>query len=133
MERVRFARARVKGAPLDFSLSGVKPAVAQLRASAAGAAIRAEDIAASFQEAVIDMLVGPTIAAARETDADTIVLTGGVAANSRLRARLTAAAAAEGRQPIAPSLKYCTDNAAMIALAGGHRPAAARARPALAA
>jgi N6-L-threonylcarbamoyladenine synthase len=121
IERVRFPRARVKGAPLDFSFSGVKTAVAQFRASAAGGAIKAEDIAASFQEAVVDMLVGPTIAAARETDADTIVLTGGVAANSRLRARLTAAAAAEGRQLIAPSLKYCTDNAAMIALAGGYR------------
>ena len=121
IERVRFPRARVKGAPLDFSFSGVKTAVAQFRASEAGAAIRAEDIAASFQEAVVDMLVGPTIAAARETDADTIVLTGGVAANSRLRARLRAAAVAEGRQLIAPSLKYCTDNAAMIAIAGGYR------------
>jgi N6-L-threonylcarbamoyladenine synthase len=121
IERVRFPRARVKGAPLDFSFSGVKTAVALFHASEAGRAIATEDVAASFQEAVVDMLVQPTIAAARETDADTIVLTGGVAANSRLRARLTAAAAAEGRKLIAPSLKYCTDNAAMIALAGSYR------------
>jgi N6-L-threonylcarbamoyladenine synthase len=67
------------------------------------------------------MLVKPTIAAARELGADTIALTGGVAANSRLRDRLSEAAAADGRQLVAPALKYCTDNAAMIALAGSYR------------
>ena len=67
------------------------------------------------------MLVKPTIAAARELGADTIALTGGVAANSRLRDRLAEAAAADGRRLVAPALKYCTDNAAMIALAGSYR------------
>jgi len=100
---VRIPRAHVKGAPLDFSFSGVK------------------DLAASFQEAVVEMLVKPTIAAARELGTDTIALTGGVAANSRLRDALTEAAAADGRRLVAPALKYCTDNAAMIALAGGYR------------
>ncbi len=90
-------------------------------ASEAGAATSREDLAASFQEAVVEMLIQPTIAAARELDVDTIVLTGGVAANSRLRARLADAAAADGRRLVAPSLKYCTDNAAMIALAGSYR------------
>ncbi len=101
---MKFPRARVKSAPLDFSFSGIKTAVALYLADSAGAATAAADLAASFQEAVVEMLVRPTIAAARELDAGTIVLTGGVAANSRLRARLTAAAAADGRRVVAPSL-----------------------------
>jgi N6-L-threonylcarbamoyladenine synthase len=118
---VRFPRARVKSAALDFSFSGVKTAVAVFLASAQGGAVAPADLAASFQEAVVDMLVRPTLAAAQQIDAATIVLTGGVAANSRLRARLAAAAAEQGRRVVAPSLKYCTDNAAMIALAGSYR------------
>jgi tRNA N6-adenosine threonylcarbamoyltransferase len=120
-KRVKLPRARVKGAPLDFSFSGVKTAVAQFFMSESGAATTREDLAASFQEAVVDMLVRPTIVAAREHDLGVIVLTGGVAANSRLRARLAEAAQAEGRRLIAPSFKYCTDNAAMIAIAGSYR------------
>src|SRR6266851_419009 len=119
--RVKIPRARVKGAPFDFSFSGVKTAVAMFLASEAGVAASREDLAASFQEAVVEMLIRPTIAAARELNVDTIVLTGGVAANSRLRARLADAASADGRRLVAPSLKYCTDNAAMIALAGSYR------------
>jgi N6-L-threonylcarbamoyladenine synthase len=120
-QAVKLPRARVKGAPLDFSFSGVKTAVALLLRSEAGALLTPADLAASFQEAVVEMLVRPTMAAAREIDAGTIALTGGVAANSRLRARLAEAAAAEGRRLVAPSLKYCTDNAAMIASAGSYR------------
>ena len=120
-DRVKITRARVKGAPLDFSFSGVKTAVAIYLATAEGAATASADLAASFQEAVVEMLIRPTMAAARELDASTIALTGGVAANSRLRERLAAAAEAEGRRLVAPSLKYCTDNAAMIALAGSYR------------
>jgi N6-L-threonylcarbamoyladenine synthase len=119
--RVKIPRARVKGAPLDFSFSGVKTAVALFLVSEAGVGTSREDLAASFQEAVVEMLIQPTITAARELDVDTIVLTGGVASNSRLRARLADAASAEGRRLVAPSLKYCTDNAAMIALAGSYR------------
>ncbi len=118
---VRIPRAHVKGAPLDFSFSGVKTAVATILSTENGRAARPEDLAASFQEAVVEMLVKPTIAAARELGADTIALTGGVAANSRLRDALTEAAAADGRRLVAPALKYCTDNAAMIALAGSYR------------
>jgi len=120
-KRVRLPRARVKGAPLDFSFSGLKTAVALFLRSEAAVVTSREDLAASFQEAVVDMLVRPTIAAARELDAGTIVLTGGVAANSRLRERLTEVATAEGRRLMAPSFKYCTDNAAMIAIAGSYR------------
>ncbi len=120
-KRVRIPRARVRGAPLDFSFSGVKTAMAALLRSSNGSSAPAEDLAASFQEAVVEMLIRPTLAAAREVGVDEIVLTGGVAANSRLRERLAEAAAAEGRKLIAPSLKYCTDNAAMIAMAGSWR------------
>jgi N6-L-threonylcarbamoyladenine synthase len=120
-KRLRLPRARVKRAPLDFSFSGLKTAVALLLRSESGVAANENDLAASFQEAVIDMLLRPTIAAARELNAETIVLTGGVAANSRLRERLGEAAAAEGRRLVAPSFKYCTDNAAMIAMAGSYR------------
>jgi N6-L-threonylcarbamoyladenine synthase len=120
-KRVKLPRARVKGAPLDFSFSGLKTAVALFLKSEAAAAASPEDLAASFQEAAVDMLVRPTIAATREFDASTIVVTGGVAANSRLRERLGSAAEADGRRLVAPSFKYCTDNAAMIALAGSYR------------
>ncbi len=121
-KNVRLPRARIKRAPLDFSFSGIKTAVALHVRNQNGARRTApEDLAASFQEAVVDMLVRPTIEAARELDIDTIALTGGVAANSRLRARLAEAAQAEGRKLVAPSLKYCTDNAAMIAMAGSYR------------
>jgi N6-L-threonylcarbamoyladenine synthase len=120
-KRVRLPRARVKRAPLDFSFSGLKTAVALFLRSEAAAVTSSSDLAASFQEAVVDMLVRPTIAAARELDASTIVLTGGVAANSRLRKCLGEAAAVDGRRFIAPSFKYCTDNAAMIAIAGSYR------------
>ena len=120
-KRVKIPRARVRGAPLDFSFSGVKTAVATFLAGPPGRDTAPRDLAASFQEAVVDMLVVPTITAARDLGAGTIALTGGVAANSRLRARLLEAGAAEGFRVVAPSLKYCTDNAAMIALAGSWR------------
>jgi N6-L-threonylcarbamoyladenine synthase len=121
VRRVKLPRARVKGAPLDFSFSGIKTAVALFLRSEPAAGVPAEDLAASFQETVVEMLIRPTLAAAREFDVPAIALTGGVAANSRLRARLAEAAAEEGRQVVAPSLKYCTDNAAMIAMAGSWR------------
>jgi N6-L-threonylcarbamoyladenine synthase len=120
-KRVKFPRARIKRAPLDFSFSGIKTAVAMFLRSEGAVDVPREDLAASFQETVVEMLIRPTIAAARELDLSTIVLTGGVAANSRLRARLTEEARAEGRQVYAPALKYCTDNAAMIAMAGSWR------------
>jgi len=101
---------------MDFSFSGVKTAVATLLATEHGRGERPEDLAASFQEAVVEMLVKPTIAAARELGADTIALTGGVAANSRLRDRLAEAAAADGRRLVAPGTeilhRQCGDDRA---------------------
>lgn len=120
-KRVKVPRARVRNAPLDFSFSGVKTAIANFLATEEGPATTPQDLAASFQEAVVDMLTRPTVEAARHTGVDTVALTGGVAANSRLRARLAQALEAEGRRVVAPSLKYCTDNAAMIAVAGSYR------------
>jgi len=79
---------------------------------------RGEDIAASFQEAVVDMLVQPTIKAARATGVERIVLSGGVAANSRLRAKMKVKAGADNIETFFPAPKFCTDNGAMIALAG---------------
>ncbi len=119
--RIRLPRARLRGAPLDFSFSGIKTAIATFLASPDSGGVASEDLAASFQEAVVDMLIRPTLAAARNLATETIVITGGVAANSRLRVKLTEAAANEGLRVLAPAFKFCTDNAAMIALAGSYR------------
>ncbi len=99
----------------------MKTSVANFLRSEIGAATSGEDLAASFQEAVVEMLLRPTIAAAHATAANTIAITGGVAANSRLRERLTQALQTEHRRVVAPAFRYCTDNAAMIAMAGSYR------------
>ncbi len=126
----------------DFSFSGIKTAVlrhvethkmsasieARRRALAAIAKPKPEDylahcdaatlnLIASFQHAVVEDLVEKTIAAAREQEAATLFVTGGVAANSKLRARMQREAAREGMQVFFPSLRLSTDNAAMIAAA----------------
>ncbi len=117
---IRFPRAKLKKCPYEFSFSGLKTAVwhhlkSQAEAQGQG---HQSDIAASFQEAVVDMLVRPTIKAAMANAANRIVLAGGVAANSRLRAKMTEHAEAAGLTLFCPAPKYCTDNAAMIALTG---------------
>ncbi len=75
------------------------------------------DVAAAFQEAVVDVIVHKARRAAREIGAAGMTLAGGVAANSRLRERWLDAAFADGRRAYLPSLEYCTDNAAMVAAA----------------
>jgi N6-L-threonylcarbamoyladenine synthase len=114
---IRFPRARFRKDSYEFSFSGIKTAVWHYVKSAAGAG-RQQDIAASFQEAVVDMLVEPAIKAARATGVARIVLTGGVAANSRLRAKMKERADGEKIETFFPAPKFCTDNGAMIALAG---------------
>jgi N6-L-threonylcarbamoyladenine synthase len=119
---IAFPRARLKKGSFDFSFSGLKTAVwhyLKERAQSAGGAEKA-DIAASFQEAVVDMLVATTLRAAAELDVKRIVLAGGVAANSRLRQKTAEAARAEGAEVYFPPPPLCTDNGAMIALAGYH-------------
>src|SRR5205823_9667657 len=79
------------------------------------------DVAASFQEAVVDMLVTPTLGVAKELGVPRIVVSGGVSANSRLRARMENDARRAGFTVAFPSPRFCTDNAAMIAYAGARR------------
>ena len=120
---IRFPRARLKrgGDRFDFSFSGIKTAVAlHVREHGADAADH-PDIAASFQEAVVDMLLDQAFAATDAAGATRLVLAGGVSANSRLRARAAGEASSRGLELIIPSLRYCTDNAAMIGLAAHHR------------
>jgi N6-L-threonylcarbamoyladenine synthase len=121
---IRFPRARLKpagGPRFEFSFSGIKTAVAlHIRAHGAADGARA-DIAASFQEAVIDMLLDTAFAAATDCGVDRLVIAGGVSANSRLRARAAATAAATGIEVLIPSPRYCTDNAAMIGWVAAQR------------
>jgi N6-L-threonylcarbamoyladenine synthase len=117
---IRFPRARMKKGAHEFSFSGLKTAVWHYLKEQGGSAAPTAEVAASFQEAVVDMLVAPTMRAAVELDVKRIVLAGGVAANSRLRKKMTAAAASEGLELHVPPPALCTDNGAMIALAGYH-------------
>ena len=103
----------------DFSFSGLKTAVRQQAGAAAPLSDQDRfDLAASFQAAAVAHLVRRTEAAMAASGAGRLVASGGVAANAHLRAELEALAAKHGWQLTVPSLRYCTDNAAMIALAG---------------
>lgn len=106
----------------DFSFSGLKTAVAVHleRERAAGREPPVAEVAAAFQEAVVEVLVTKAVRAAREEGVPRLLLAGGVAANAALRDALAAAAAAEGIALHVPPPRYCTDNAAMIACAGHH-------------
>ncbi len=104
----------------DFSFSGLKTNVLQYINKQKPEFIRThlEDIAASFQEAVVDVLAKHTIKAAKDFGHERIVLAGGVAANSRLREKMTELSEQHGQELYQPDLRYCTDNAAMIAYMG---------------
>jgi len=119
---IRFPRAKLKSGAYGFSFSGIKTAVWHHLKSQPEAdwKRRSADIAASFQEAVSEMLVGPTIKAAKGHNVTRVVLSGGVAANSRLREKMKEEADAAGLTVFCPATKFCTDNGAMIALAGYH-------------
>jgi N6-L-threonylcarbamoyladenine synthase len=124
---IRFPRARLKplrngGTPFGFSFSGLKTAVWQrIREHPLDSDTAAADLAASFQEAVVDMLLDTAFAAARSVGSPRLVIAGGVSANSRLRQRAQAEAAEQGIAVTIPPMRYCTDNAAMIGLAARHR------------
>jgi N6-L-threonylcarbamoyladenine synthase len=128
---IRFPRARLRPMPgkaqsngdrFEFSFSGLKTAVWQyVRDNPVHGDQAVADVGASFQEAVIDMLLGGALAAAQHVGASRLVIAGGVSANSRLRQRAQEAAAENGLSVHIPPMRYCTDNAAMIALAGQWR------------
>jgi len=120
---VRLPRAMKDSGDFDFSMSGLKTAVLRhVKAErAAGRNVDAADLAASFQEAIVDVQVSKTIAAADKLGVDTVILGGGVVANTRLRERMSTDAQAAGLRVRFPPLELCTDNAAMIACAGTSR------------
>ena len=120
--RFAFPRPMVDRAGLEFSFSGLKTAVSLAVKDQAGNgtlddATRA-DIAAGVQEAIVDTLIAKTRRALEQTGYDALVVAGGVGANRLLRERLAQAAAREGARVYYPRIEFCTDNAAMIAVAG---------------
>ncbi|MGI9002241.1 MAG: tRNA (adenosine(37)-N6)-threonylcarbamoyltransferase complex transferase subunit TsaD [Pseudonocardia sp.] len=115
-----------RDAPFDFSFSGVKTAVARHveALERAGTPVRVADVAASFQEAVVDVLTAKAVRAARERGLETLLLGGGVAANSRLRVVAQERCDAAGLVLRVPRPGLCTDNGAMVAALGAHLLAA---------
>lgn len=117
---IEFPRASVSGAPYDFSFSGLKSAVLNYLNGCAmkGIPVNRADVAASFQQAVVDVLTDHTIRAAKDFGCRRVALAGGVAANTLLRETMRQRGAAEGLSFTCPPLIYCTDNGAMIGAAG---------------
>lgn len=119
-EAIVFPRAKVDGNEYDFSFSGLKSAVLNYlnQCEMKQVEVNRADVAASFQYAVIDVLTTHAIKAAKEMGMDKLAVAGGVAANSSLRENLKMACDREGIHFYHPSSLYCTDNAAMIGVAG---------------
>src|SRR4051812_11296471 len=115
---VAFPRSMLE-AGYDFSFSGLKTSV--ITHVRKRPELGVADVAASFQEAVVDVLVAKTMAAAAATGVGAVCIGGGVAANGRLRERIVAACDEAGLRSFVPSRAMCTDNAAMVAAAGWHR------------
>ncbi len=119
-DAILFPRAQVEGAPYDFSFSGLKSAVLNYinGCEMKGEEFNRADLAASFQNAVVESLVFRTIAAAKENKIDKIAIAGGVASNSALRGAMEEACSLNHFHFYRPSPVFCTDNAAMIGTAG---------------
>ncbi|MDE6432594.1 MAG: tRNA (adenosine(37)-N6)-threonylcarbamoyltransferase complex transferase subunit TsaD [Lachnospiraceae bacterium] len=119
-EAIVFPRAKVEGNPYDFSFSGLKSAVLNYlnQCEMKQIEVNRADVAASFQYAVIDVLANHAITAAKELGIKKLAVAGGVASNSSLRESLRLACEKDNLQFYYPSPVYCTDNAAMIGVAG---------------
>ena len=120
----RFPRAFLEKNSLDFSFSGLKTSVRDIlsKREAGGIPVLSDsDIAAGFQEAVIDVLTAKVVLACKKEKIDRIVVTGGVAANNALRKRVAKTADRHGFKYFFPKSVFCTDNAAMIACAGYYK------------
>ena len=119
-QAIDFPRVKMDNNSLDFSFSGVKTAVINYihKAEQKGEEINKADVAASFQDAVCDALCEHTIEGAKRVGAKTVAIAGGVAANSRLREKMTVLCKKHGINVLYPPPVLCTDNAAMIAAAG---------------
>jgi N6-L-threonylcarbamoyladenine synthase len=117
---IDFPRGVVRDAPYSFSFSGLKTAVARWveARERAGEPVPVADVAASFQEAVVDVLTRRAVAACTDRGIDHLVIGGGVAANSRLRVVAEERCAAAGIVLRVPPPKLCTDNGAMVAALG---------------
>lgn len=115
-----FPRPKIDGAPLDFSFSGLKTSVINLlhKASQKNEVLPVPDLAASYRKAVVEYLTDHFMHAAQMTNSDKLVVAGGVSANRLLRRRLQLLAQQNGKKLYIPELKYCGDNAAMIAAQG---------------
>ena len=122
-EAVEFKRVFLEKGSMDFSFSGIKTGVLNYVNSEkqAGRKIVTADVAASFQQAVLDVVVAKTVEAALSLGKDKIVMAGGVAANSRLREMMEAECARHGLGLYHPSPILCTDNAAMIGCAAYYK------------
>ncbi len=121
-ERIKFPRAYLDKESYDFSFSGIKTAVNRyIQTHPETYEDQIPDIAAGFQEAVVEVLCFKAIHAAVAKGCRTIAVVGGAAANSRLREKIRQDARKEGIDVYIPSLSFCGDNAAMVAAAGFHR------------
>lgn len=116
---IAFPKGQIADSPYDFSFSGVKSAVLNYLNQSAmqGTEINAADVAASFQQSVVDVLVEKTMAAVKDTGMKKLALAGGVASNSAIRAGMKEACKKAGVALFCPSPVLCTDNAAMIGAA----------------
>jgi len=119
-EAIRFPRGKYHDGTLDFSFAGLKTAVARWveARQAAGEPVPVSDVAASFQEAVVDVLTRKAVAACADNGVDDLIIGGGVAANSRLRALAAQRCEAKGIRLRIPRPGLCTDNGAMVAALG---------------
>lgn len=116
---INFPKSYLGKDSLDFSFSGIKTAVLYYVRKPSAAKLSVPDVCYAFQEAALDVLVEKTVAACARTKSSSVVVGGGVAANKRLRDKMTEAGRFNGFKVFFPEFKYCLDNGAMIGVLGG--------------